>query len=420
MRFKRHFFRLFSLASLLPLLDACGGSGDSEALQQAIAVGRHDTVELLLRSQDDKTLFEPGERWQLLAISVDSKGNEEIIDDSVRWQTSAPDNATVSGKGVLQISDNASDGSFDVSASLGGYSASLRVRVSSAALVSIALSPDTDPLPECQSTSFAARGSYTDGSERPLMDGLSWSTNDATLASFDGSLLRSHLSGTVEARVVTGNAVSGNYSLVMTDSLAAITLEPDQPLRLFVRDSSELGALGSFSDGDSAVDITRNGRWRSEDSSVATVDEEGVVSAVAVGNTTVVVACGGLEATLKVSVVAVDGIEIVDPFAGEPLVEEEVRQLALYRTFSDGELDDEDIASEASWSVTAGSSIASIDATGQLTMASDFSGYIADAIRSGYIADAIRVQAAFEDNQVEIELPIRAIDESASLENPGG
>jgi large repetitive protein len=146
------------------------------------------------------------------------------------------------------------------------------------------------------------------------------------------------------------------------------------------------------------VAITRNGRWASADNTVVTVDEEGIVTAEALGSTTVTVTCGGLDASQEVAVVKVAGIRIVDPLAGGLLLEGEVRQLELYRRFSDGELDDEDIAGQASWSITAGSSIANIDDSGQLTMASSF---------IGYGADAIRVRAQFNGDEVEVELPIR-------------
>jgi hypothetical protein len=80
--------RLYALAVLAPLFAACGGSGDTDVLEQAVAVGRYDTVELQVRSQDDKTLFEPGERWQFLAISIDSRGGEQT------WSRSVPMPAT--------------------------------------------------------------------------------------------------------------------------------------------------------------------------------------------------------------------------------------------------------------------------------------------------------------------------------------
>ena len=90
-------------------------------------------------------------------------------------------------------------------------------------------------------------------------------------------------------------------------------------------------------------------------------------------------------------------IVIVDPEPDLELVEGETRQLELYKTYSNDDVDTEDIADEASWSIVQGQSIANIDEDGELTMSDNF---------SGYNSDEIRVEAEYLEFTDEIELPI--------------
>ena len=79
--------------------------------------------------------------------------------------------------------------------------------------------------------------------------------------------------------------------------------------------------------------------------------------------------------------------------------------MELYLSYSDGELESENIAPEATWSVTSGSAIASIDGEGVLTMSDDF---------SSYSASGIRIKAEYEDYSEELEIAIASEDEDDS------
>lgn len=386
----------FSLLALMGVLSGCGGSGDSDDLESAIEIGQLDTVDMYISSEEGKVIFEPGESWQFFAISVDSKGNKEAIDEGVSWSTDDPGLIAVNGKGLVEMGDPVGSQEARIFASFGEFSDELNITVSSAELVQVDIAPEVDPLPECQSTEFSATGIYVDGSERPLLNGLTWSTDEPDLATFDGNRLGTRNSGTVNTTVDTENGITGEYLLTITDTLTAIRVSSGEALRLFVGDEMGLTASGDYSDGSIGVDVSENSTWTVDDPETATLDQQ-VVTGLKLGSTTLEVSCGGLAQVVVVDVVEFDDILIVDPKPDLGLVEGEERSLELYKTLSNDDVDAENVADEAKWSIVKGDSIADIDESGVLTMSDDF---------SSYDSDEIRIEAELDDFFDEIEITI--------------
>jgi hypothetical protein len=384
--------------AFLPLLvlTACGGSGDVDDLQAAISEGRLGTASIEVESSQDKVVLAPGETWQFLAVSIDDDGIRTQISDPVDWSSSDERLATITEDGLVTAGEPVGVEDVDIRARFGRYSDTLTVSVSSSDLVSLSISPETSPLPECRSTRFSATGTYSDGTQRPLAFGLKWSTDDAAIARFDGTLLESFDSGAVNALASTEDGVSGVFPMTVTDTLSAIVPSSGTELMLMVDGTETITASGEYSDGTTDIDITDNSSWASSAPEVATV-QEGLVTGVALGTSVVSVSCGGLVSEITVDVVEVDDIVIVNPEPDLALSEGDSLQLELYRSFSNEDRDTTNIANEATWSITDGSAIATIDGNGLISMAADF---------TGFIGDSIRIQATFEgfSNALEIDL----------------
>lgn len=165
---------------------------------------------------------------------------------------------------------------------------------------------------------------------------------------------------------------------------------------MFVDDEVTLAASGDYSDASTGLDITQNSSWTIEDPEVASLEQE-TITAVALGSTQLSVDCGGLSQLVTVNVIEFDNIVIVDPEPDLKLVEGESRQLELYKTYSNEDVDTENIADQATWAIVKGQSIANIDANGLLTMLNNF---------STYDSDEIRIEADYVDFTDEIEILI--------------
>ncbi|MEM6485937.1 MAG: hypothetical protein AAF662_13260 [Pseudomonadota bacterium] len=387
-----------ALASALPsLLASCGGSGDVEDLQSAISEGRLDTVSIEVQSSQDKLTLAPGEVWQFLAFSTDSNGvRTQISGEPVSWSSSDERLATITEEGIATMGDTTGVEDVDIRAEFSRYTDALTVTVSNAELVSLSIAPETNPLPECQNTPFSATGTFADGTQRPLEAGVSWRTDNADLATFDNNLLRTFNSGTVNALASSDEGISAEFPMTLTDTLSALVPSTGSQVMLMVDGTETVTALGDYSDGTSGLDITGNSSWSSSATNVAMVDA-GLVTAVALGTSVVSVSCGGLVSEINVDVVEVDDIAIVNPEPELILSEGDTLQLELYRTFSNEELDTVNIASEATWSITAGAAIAAVDGNGLITMVEDF---------FGFPGETIRVQASFENFTDEEEISI--------------
>ena len=386
-------------ASIVPvcfLLASCGGSGDVEDLQAAISEGRLNTVSIDVESNQGKLVLAPGETWQFLAFSTDSNGVRTQINEPVGWSSSDERLATITEQGIATMGDPVGVEEVEILAEFGRFTDRLTVSVSSADLVSLSISPETDPLPECQDTLFSAIGTYSDGSQRPLAFGLTWRTDNAALATFENTLLQSFNSGTVNALSSSSDGVSAVFPMTLTDTLTAIVPSSGSEVMLMVDGTETITATGDYSDGSTGVDITSNSTWASSEPDIATV-EQGVVSAVALGTSVVTASCGGLVAEITVDVVEVDDVTIVNPEPELELAEGDTLQLELYRAFSNEALDTEDVASEATWSIRDGAAVASVNDEGLVTVAEDL---------SAFTGDSIRVEATFETFTDTIEISV--------------
>lgn len=380
------------------VLASCGGSGDVEDLEAAISEGRLDTVSIDVQSNQDKLVLAPGEVWQFLAFSTDSNGVRTQITEPVTWSSSDERLATLAEDGIATMGNPEGVEEVGISAEFARFSSTLTVSVSSSELVSLRIEPQTDPLPECQNTLFSATGTYTDGSQRPLEFGLTWRTDNPALASFQETLLQTFNSGSVNALATSSEGISAVFPMTLTDTLTAIVPSSGTEVMLMVGGTETITTSGEYSDGTSGVDITANSTWISSETDVATVSE-GVVRAVALGTSVVTASCGGLVSEIAVDVVEIDGIAIVNPRPNLSLGEGDTLQLELYQTFSNEERDDEDIASEATWSVTEGAAVASVDSDGLITMVDNF---------AGFTGDSIRIEASFEGFTDSTEITIEA------------
>ncbi|AZZ90273.1 hypothetical protein EUZ85_05895 [Hahella sp. KA22] len=369
-----------ALALCSALLSACGGgSGDTDALNDAVDAGKLDAKSLTLTSTSDKVLFEPNESWQLKVVAELNNGSTQDITSKVKWSTDDGALATVDNAGKMTTGTPVGNQDVVITASLVNLNAKLTVTVSDATLSTIEASANNSEVDECRSLTLSATGTYTDGSQRPIVSGLSWVSSDSSVATInsDSSSLMTHNSGAVSVSVSRGAVKSADLPITVNDTLASLKINEGSSISVSKSGSTTLTVSGDYSDGTNNVGITANSTWSSGNTGVATVDS-GKVSGVSTGTTTVTAACGGLTADTTVDVLEISGYEIKDVKGKSALEEGEVRQLSFYEVYTDNSRNN--ISSKADWKITAGSDIADINGDGKLTMKNDFSGYSGTSI----------------------------------------
>ncbi|WLQ12415.1 Ig-like domain-containing protein [Hahella aquimaris] len=386
-----------ALALCSALLSACGGgSGDTDALNDAVDAGKLDAKSLTLTSTSDKALFEPNESWQLKVVAELNNGSTQDITSKVKWSTSDSSLATVDNAGKMKTGTPVGNQDVVITASLVSLNAQLTVTVSDATLSAIEASASDSEVDECRSLTLSATGTYTDGSQRPLVTGLTWNSSDTAVATInsDSSALVTHNSGNVNVTVSRGAVTSAVLPVTVNDTLASLKINEGGEISVSKSGSSTLTVSGDYSDGSNNVGITSNSTWTSGNTGVATVDG-GKVTGVSTGSTTVTAACGGLTADTTVKVLEISEYELSDLKGDTALEEGEVRQLSFYEVYTDNTKTN--ISSKADWEITTGDEIADINGDGKLTMKNDF---------SGYSGTSITVRAEYNDNSKSLTINI--------------
>ena len=131
---------------------------------------------------------------------------------------------------------------------------------------------------------------------------VTWASSANAVATVSASgLVTAAGNGTATITATSGSA-SGTASVTVAQTAAAATLTPDSVHLTAIGETAQLMAEVTDANGNAIADAAVS--WSSADEAVATVDEAGVVTAVANGATTVTATSGDVSASAAVTVMA--------------------------------------------------------------------------------------------------------------------
>ncbi len=251
-----------------------------------------------------------GASQQFTATGTYSDGTSNDITAMVTWASSSSATAVISNTaGSIGLATSAGAGSTTISASLGTTSSSTMLTVGPAALFSIAVTPSNASIPLGTTQSFAATGTYTNGSTQDLTTSVTWSSSNSAVASISNTLgTQGVASGTglgtagIAASVAS---ITGSANLtVIPATLVSISLSPKSPA-ITLGTSQQFTATGTYSDG-STQDITGSVVWTSSTQTVATISNtsgsQGLATSVAAGTSTITGTLGSLSSSTTLTV----------------------------------------------------------------------------------------------------------------------
>jgi uncharacterized protein YjdB len=243
-----------------------------------------------------------GSVQQFTATAHLSDGTSKDITSTVLWDSSDPNIATISSGGMAT---GFGPGTVSITAQSSislKSSATLTVSGAAVNLSSIVVSPAASSLPVNSSQQFTATGNYTDGSSADLTSLVTWSSTPATIATVSASGLVNGVaagSGNISASL---GGISGSTSLTVTaPSIASVAVTP-VGLTLGIGINQQYVATVTYTDGTSA-DLSSGVTWTSSPTSVATVNNSGLVTTVAPGQTTITASIAGQSDTSTLTVV---------------------------------------------------------------------------------------------------------------------
>lgn len=243
----------------------------------------------------------------LKATATYLDGTTSDVTTSAVWTSSDATIAAVSSGMVSGVAE----GSATVNASFGGKSGIASITVSPAKLLSLTISPSDPSLPLGATLSLHATGVYEGGSTRDVTTDVTWSTDDATIATISNASGSNGRATPVAVGKTTVRAtlsgVSSSTSLTVT--AATVTSIAIAPTSLTMVNGTKqfATATATYSDGTS-VDVTAKCTWSTASTAVATVSNgtgsQGLVTATGVGSTTLSCALSGVTGSASITVTA--------------------------------------------------------------------------------------------------------------------
>jgi len=310
-----------------------------------------------------------GGTQQYTATAVFADGSTQDVTSQAEWISSSASVALVSDTGLANA---LSMGSAQITAVFQNVSGSATLDVSSAKLVSIAVSPDNPVLPMHAKVQFSATGTFSDGTTNPL-SGVNWhvsttSGSPASKAIINGAgLLRTKKKTAVVTVSATLNGFTGTTTATIVDSssLKSVAVTPDNST-MAPGTAQQFTLTGVFNNG-TTVDLSKSAYWKTSNYQDAIISGSGVVTAIAAAPAITITGTfrtltGSAQLTVSSASIVSVTVAPAAPLIGLGLSQ----QFKATGNFSDGS--SQDITSVSQWT-SSNPAVAVIDTTGLATSA---------------------------------------------------
>jgi uncharacterized protein YjdB len=246
-----------------------------------------------------------GSTQQFTATGTFTDGTTQDLTQSGQWSSSVATVATISNTaGTAGLASTLGTGTTTIGISSGAISATATLVVNPAALVSIAVNPQSPTIALGTTQQFTATGTYTDGSTQDLTTVVTWSSSLATVAVISNSVGSNGLATSAGQGMATITATSSSISssttiTVGSPALVSIAITPSSAA-ILVGTTQQFAATGTYTDG-SAQDLTGEVNWSSS-STAATIAAGGLATGQGGGTATITATSGSITASATLSV----------------------------------------------------------------------------------------------------------------------
>ena len=284
-----------------------------------------------------------GTSQQFSAVGSFDDGSTQLL-PFVSWMSSSTSVAIVDSNG---LATGVGTGTVTITATSGSVSGTASLTITSAALVSIAVTPANFTMSVGTTRQFVATGTFSDSSTQDISVSVTWTSSNVSAASINGSgLVSSVASGSTTIKGAFGS-ISGSTGLtVSTAHLVSITIIPADA-RIFQGTSVKLTATGTFSDGSMSTNLSGIS-WKSSKPSVVSVRRFGRADGKKSGVVTITASSSGVSGTTTLTVgtgtlvsIAITPLAPTDAVGG-------TQQFTATGTFSDGTT--QDVTLNSHWS----------------------------------------------------------------------
>lgn len=250
-----------------------------------------------------------GQTLDLTATAHWSNGTSTVpYDANVAWASNNSAVATVNAAGVVTA---VGAGTATVTATSSGHTAACAITVTAAAptLSSLSMSVTSKTLSVGQGQELFLIANWSNGtSSQPYATGVTWSSSNPAVATVTPGAFAQVTAVAAGSATITASASGKSATCAITvvsvaPTLSSLTLNATTASGT-VGQTMDLTATANWSNGTSTTPYDTSCTWTSSNNGVATVNGNGLVTAVGGGTATITAAAGGKSATCVVTVSA--------------------------------------------------------------------------------------------------------------------
>jgi len=320
------------------VLNSSNAGAAGQAAGDAGGPGTVASLELTPR----KLSLAVGTSADVQATLIAGDGTTADVTSKATWTSSAPAVATVEGGTVSGLKR----GTADITVTTSRLVAKLTVTVTEATLLRLSITPSTPILARGMQAQLTATGVFTDNTTQDLTKQVTWTSATKTVASVGSAGLLTAVSvGSTNVSAKFGATSATTLVTVSAAGVDSIALTPPNP-SLPKGMTQVLIATATLSDGTTDT-VSTQAQWTSSNEAVATVNSSGVVTAIALGKTTISVSAAGVTGTTSVTVVGANLVSIGVTPAAPSVVNGLTQQLTAMGSYSDSTL--LDVTNQVTW-----------------------------------------------------------------------
>ncbi|TAJ52502.1 MAG: hypothetical protein EPN60_04945 [Nevskiaceae bacterium] len=341
---------------------------------------------ITISATPDNSSIAAGRSKQYTASGTYTDETTATITTSVTWASSDTSVATISNaSGSNGLATSSTKGSTDITAKSSGVTSNtLTLTVTDKVPTAIDVTPKNVTIGNATTQQYKAMETYSDGSETDVTTTTSWSSSNSAVADISNAngtrgqaTAKSKGTTTITATDPNATSITGSTGLTVGDAaLTSITVQrliAGQPENsagsVPVSYKVQYKAIGNYADS-TQQDLTESASWSTFNSGVATVSatagSRGLVTAVALGNTTVQASFGGVSAQLGIAVTGATLSAIAVTPTGKTINNSCTLQMYATATYSDGAKSDIGTNNSVTWA-SSSSPVVSVDQTGLAT-----------------------------------------------------
>jgi uncharacterized protein YjdB len=169
-------------------------------------------------------------------------------------------------------------------------------------IVALQIAPSNQMVAPGATQQYTATATYGNNTVGDATTKVNWSSSNTNIATISSAGLAKALNllGTTTITAQTGSVIAKTGLTVSNQTVSSVTVSPSS-LSLIVGQNQQLTATANYSNNSSG-NVTNSASWSSSATGVATVNNAGIVTAVAQGTATITASFGGQSGNATVTV----------------------------------------------------------------------------------------------------------------------